>query len=452
MIIMGYDRLIGILYDTNNINKLTSEIKKLSLKGKLTVLSNDKIRRKVLGFKDTNLLTNILIDLPFDFRINFLSYVNLNEYNNQYDKVIINYLRQENYDDFDHSQFSSFKDLKDKKTLSTILKSLSSNKLKEIIIANYSKTISNYAFLEFSKKEENFELEAKIINNINDEILFLELKRRRLKDRDTTLRMEEFIKLDGDKQIGILSNSDLRRLENEIINIFHERNKHLNTQELSDLFKERLKKCNYIRLVELQTIISIIDDSTAEELMRLFFKYVLHFDFQVEPKYIKSMIYLFRKQSEKTAELYDVLKLNNYSVIYYLNTGIIDKKISQVYEKHITCNQYQKTNNKRINKIIKMCQKKYPDNYVDIIGYKMYYILGYDNTIELLNGKYGYIDDFYTLEKIFSKCDVKKVEFKPFDNSNEPCIDENLIQFLIGDKKDDNITIRRMLRGEIVLL
>ena len=449
---MNYERLIGILSKTNNPTKLLNDINKLSAKDKLIVLSSEKLRRKILSLKDVGLLVNILIDLPADFRINFLSTVNLEEYKQEYERVIIEFLRLEDYNTFNHKGLASFTDLKDKQILATMLKKISSPILKDIIIANYTKTVNNYAFLEYSRKEPDFELEAQIMNNVNNEILFLEIKKRKLKGRSTILNINEFIQLDGEKQKGLLINGDFKHLESEIMNAYQERNKSLSTEELCNEFNKALETFNYIKLVELQTIICSVDDITAEKLMRAFFKQILHFDFEVEPKYLKTMAYAFRRLSESTSDIYALTKTNNYEIINYLNTGAIDKDVKKTFEGKITCCQYQKTNTKRINKIIKLCSEKFPYDDVVLLCYKMYYILGYDNTIELLNGKFGPVYNIRTLEKIFECCDVTKVQFKKVNNSNEPCTDDNLIQFLIGDKKDDNTTIKRMLRGEIVLL
>lgn len=449
---MDYKRLIGFLANANNSSKFMNTFNSLSFKDKQVVLSNDKVRRKVLSFKDVGVLVNILIDLPADFRINFLSMVNLDDYKNKYEKTIIGFLRLENYDDFDHRELATFTDLKDKQVLATMLKKLSSPILREIVISNYTRSVSNYAFLEYSRKEPDCVLEAELVNNINNEILFLEIKRRRLKGKNTLLDINEFIKLDGEKQKGILMNGDFKQLESEIMDAYTERNKNLSTEELCQEFDKALNPFNYIKLVELQTILCSVDDNTAVELMSKFFNKILRFDYQVEEKYLRSMVYLFRKLSETTSELYNLTKCNQYTIINYLNTGVIDTTIAGQLEKHITSYQYQKTNNKRLNKIIKLCSEKFPNEYLTIVCYKIYYILGYENTIELLNGKFGNIDDFNILKTLFLNCDVSKVDFAKVNNNNEPILDDNLIQFLIGDKKDDNITIRRILRGEIDLL
>ena len=446
---MAYDRIIGVLCKINNTNKFLTEFNNIPLKDKLIILSNDKVKKKVISFCDTPFLVSLLIDLPADFRISFLKTVNIENFKKKYDSTIIDFLMLENYNDFDHSKLESFKELKDKQALATMLKRLSSNILKEIIIANYSRTVTNYTFLELSRKEPDFELEASLINNVDNGILFLEMKKRKLKDKNTSLSIEEFIKLDGDKQKGILLNGDLRKLEDEIILAFEERNKHLTADELSEYFKKSLVGFNYMRLVELQTIISVIDDEHATKLMKLFFKEILHFDCEVDQRYLRSMIYIFRKQSEKTAELYTLSKTNQYTIINYLNTGIIDEKIKDTLSQYISYDQYQKINNKKLNKIIKLFDSKFPGNSDIILCYKMYFILGYDNTIELLNNKFGKIDNVKILQDLFSECNVINVPFKSVNNSYEPNTNEDIVQFLVGDKKDDNITIKRILRGEI---
>lgn len=445
---MANNTVISILYKANNSKVLLNTLIKLPPKERMTALSYERVKKTILSINDFSLLTPIFIDLPYDFRINFLKNVNRNNLSNEYEKDILDFLRLKDYKDCNLTGVESFKDIKNKQIITLIFRRLSSDMLKEIIMNNYSKTTNNYAFLEYSKKEPDFKLEAELINNVNNEILFLEMKRRKANQNNTSIDIEEFIKLDDEKQKGILLNGDLKQLESELFTAFKERNKKLNKEELCEYFKKSIKHCNYIRLLELQTIISIVDDETAEELIKIFFKEVLHFDFEVDKKYLDSMIYLFRKESDKTSELYDVTKSNQFAVINYLNTGNIDNSISNQLEKHITSYQYQKTNNKKINKIIKLFNSKFPNWKSTFFCYKMYYILGYDNTIELLNGKYGKIDDI-TLITLFFECDVKNVDF---DDSNEPIVNKDFISFLIGDKKDENNNIRRILRGEIDLL
>ena len=72
------------------------------------------------------------------------------------------------------------------------------------------------------------------------------------------------------------------------------------------------------------------------------------------------------------------------------------------------------------------------------IAYKMYLSIGLDNSIDLLNGKYGDVD-YDKIYYLFSKFNVK-------DSIKE--INSIIRDFLFANKKDSNNVVRQMLNGE----
>lgn len=461
---MKCDKLIKILFSTKNTNKILTEFNKLSPKEKETVLSNDKVRERIYKIADISFLVNILIDLSPKYRINFLNTIKIDKYNSEPEKIIINFLKLTNYEGFDDQQLSKLENIKDKQILTLMLRKLSENKLKNIVSANYCQFINDYAFTEYSKKVPDLILESSIINNVSENILFSDLKRRKLKQKSTNIDIKEFINLSAEKQNGILVNGNLELLNNKIIKAYQEINSLSDTKDLIERFKNLLPNLNYIKLLELQTIIYSIDDENALKLMQLFFKTILKFENDVEEKYLKSMIFNFRQLNNKTAELFELIKTKPFTnskpftIINYLNTGIINDNLNKIFDNQITIEQYQKINIKKINKVNKLLNKLYSgnntishENCVIILSHKLYLIFGYENSIELLSGKFGKID-YHTILQLIAFCDVKKVDFKLINNSYEPILNQEFIQFVIGEKKDNNTTIKRMLRGELDII
>lgn len=456
---MKNNKFLEVLFSTKNNSKILKEYNNLCKNDKINFLSIDKVKNRLNNIIKIDLLFSMLIDLPFDFRINFLNNINTSKFQQSYEKMIIDFLKLQNYEEFNIDNIKHFINIKDKQIILLIFRYLSFDKLKAIILQNYCQFINDYAFMEYSKKCIKLTLEPDIINNISDDSLNAELKRRKKKENCTTnVELSNFLKFDSSKQSCILTNGDLNIRDDSITEKLKEKYLSINTQEKISIFNKLIEKTNYIKLLELQVLFSTIDDKTALELMKILFKKIYNFEHEVEDKYLNSMIYNFRCLNSKTKELYKLLKQTSFSIIYYLNTGIIDSNILKYLSKNITIEQYQKTNVKKINKISNllnlMFEKDKTKAYfidIEILTHKLYYIFGYENTIELLNQKFGAVD-LTLLDRLLNRCNINNVEFEKMNNNYEPIINKSLIQFLIGDKKDNNTTIKRILRGELNLL
>lgn len=457
---MKYDKLMEVLFSTKNYNKILTEFNKLSPKEKQIILSHDKVRQRIYKITDISLLVNLFIDLPFEFGIEFLDTIDNKRYGSQPEKVILQFLRLANYEEFDYHELSAFGTVKDKQILTLMFRKFSGDKLKSIILANYSQFLNDYAFTEYSRKIADLVLDATIVNNVSDNAFFSELKRRKVKQKSTDIDIGEFFNLNSEKQNGILLNGDLELLEGRIIQKDLEKNSVSNTQELIDRFKSGLQNFNYATLIELQTIIYSIDDNNATMLMQLFFKNILNFESGVEQRYLRSMVFYFRKLNETTAKLFAITKMKPFSIINYLNTGVINEDLDKMFDDQITIEQYQKVNIKKLNRIETLLKKlcvnddtvnHIQDKWIIIFSYKLYLIFGYENSIELLSGRFGNLN-YHTLTQLLNKCDVKSVKFQVTNNSYEPILNQEFIQFFIGEKKDNNTTIKRMLRGELDII
>lgn len=454
---MANSKFIEILFSTKNHSKILKEYNKLSFTKKQIDLSNNKVRERLYKIIDPELLISMLIDLPFEFRIDFLKGIDHQKFNKNYEKVIIEFLQLPNYDDFDYQKLSYFEEIKEKSILTLILRKLSSDKLKMIIMQNYHHFLNDQAFIEYSKKNSRLKLESCIINNISDNVLIGELKRRTKQNYTTLIDMPDFLKMEPDKQNFILVSGNIESLENDYIELYQTRYSKFDVTKKTLIFALLLKNFNYLKLLELQTIIYNLDDENSREMMKVFFKAVCKFECEVDDKYLNAMIFNFRKLNAKTKELYKVIKMKPFSIIYYLNTGLLDEDVEKSFNKKITIEQYQKTNIKKINKLTRLLdlmlndEEDKPQINTTILAYKLYYIFGYENSIELLNQKFGSIN-IKMLLKLLDKCNIKDVDFQEINGNYEPKINSDFIRFLIGEKKDNNTTIKRMLRGELDLL
>lgn len=446
---MNFEKIKKILFSTKNYNKIISAFNTLSVRDKQILLSDDSVKTRIYKIANAHLLIAILIDLPYDFRVDFLRTFDKDKLPEE-EKILIEFLYLSNYDNFDHSKLSNLEGLKDKQVLNLIFRKLSKEKLREIISANYHQFITEYAFFEYSKKSDVLKFEPELINNIDDNNLFSEIKKRKARFQTNNLEIQTFISIDKDKQNKIISKIGSKELNQNIINNYLEKYKNSNKDELVEQFKKLLSDFSYMTLLEMQAIIFLLDDSYTLDLMQLFFKKVLNFENNVEDKYLMSFIYYFKQLSNTTDELYLICKSKKFTIINYLNTGIINPDIDKIFENVIAIDQYQKINIKKVNKLINLITKLFrkSENFSNkttiTLAYKLYLILGYENALDLLNFKFGFID-YDTLINLLSKCNVLQVQIL----NSEPLIDEYYINFLIGDKKDNNTTIKRMLRGEL---
>lgn len=64
--------MIQMLFSTKNKDKILSNFNKLSLSDKQLFLSIDKVKMRLSKIADIDLLTNMLIYLPYEFRHDFL--------------------------------------------------------------------------------------------------------------------------------------------------------------------------------------------------------------------------------------------------------------------------------------------------------------------------------------------------------------------------------------------
>ncbi len=455
---MAYSKFIEVLFSTKNCSKILKMYNKLSFVEKQIVLSNDKVRQKLYKIINIELLISMIIDLPLEFRINFLKGLDYQKFCKKYEKVVIEFLQLQNFDNFDYQKLSCFEEIKEKSILTQIFRKVSADKLKMIIIQNYFQFLNDYAFIEYSKKNLSLSLESSIMNNISNNVLIGELKRRARRNRITLIDMTDFLKIKPDKQHSILVNGNIESLEDKFIEIYQARYSNFDITRKTLIFPALLQNLNYLKLLELQIIIYNLDDENSREMMKIFFKAVCKFECEVDDKYLNLMIFNFRKLNAKTKELYKVIKMRPFSIIYYLNTGILDNEVENFFNKRITIEQYQKTNIKKINKLTRLLdlmvdseECNLPKINTTILACKVYYIFGYENSIELLNRKFGSIN-VEILSKLLDRCDIKDVGFQKTKGKYEPEINPNFIRFLIGDKKDNNTTIKRMLRGELDLL
>ena len=458
--------LIETLFSTKNINKITAAFNSLSPKEKQIVLSEEKVKERLYKIADAYFLITILIDLPYSVRNTFLQDINRDKFSKE-ENILINFLLLSNYEDFDYHNLANLTKIKDKQIINLIFRKLSSEKLKDIILANYQQFINDFAFLEYSKRTKELNLELAMLNILEENTLVSELKRRKSRNQITNMDIKDFINISINKQNRIISSSKNPKLIEEVTNAYKEKYASTNSTYKIYCFKNILINYSYIGLIEMQVIVSLLDDEQALELIKLFFKDILQFEDDVEEKYLKSLLYNFRQLNDTTDELYQISKPNPnpnqkakpklFAVIHYLNTGIVDLEIEKIFKNKITIEQYQKVNLRKVNKINNLLTKLFKENndfsedLTLIFSYKLYMIFGYENTIDLLNFKFGYFD-YSLLFKLLYNCNIQNAEFEKVGNSYEPIVNQEFINFLIGDKKDKNTTLKRMLRGELDII
>ncbi len=454
---MNINKVKDVLFSTKNYNKILSSFNALSLKEKQKLLKEEIVIKRINKIANTSLLVSILIDLPYEFRTFFIRNLNDGLFRSDLDQCILEFLKLPNYHDWDILNLPLLQELKDQKTIVLIIRKLSNSQLEDLINTNYNQSITEAAFCEYSKRHDDLFLDKHIINILDDATLCAELKRRKKKNFSIHFDLNYFLSLKSNKQNCILLYNDLTDINDGLINILEKKYEAKDPEYLTKRFKDLLIDFNYPKLIELQIIISKLDDNLAYSAIQTFFTTILKFKNPVLDKYAFNLIYRFRQLGKQTKELWHLSKAKPFAIINYLNTGIIDNDINKTLDNTVTIEQYQKINQKQINNINKILNVLYHDspNFSSSIclsyAHKLYLIFGYENTWDLLNKKFGFLD-FQTLSNLLDDCNVKDIEFIQTNKTYEPKIKSDFINFFIGDKKDNNTTIKRMLRGELEII
>lgn len=449
-----YNKFLELLFKTKNLSKILKAYNSLSMIEKQTVLNNEKVIQRIAKISDIYFLLSLTSNLPSEIRINFLNNLDTQKFTKDYELFIINFLKISDYEQFDYQQLNILANITDTSILELLFRQLSVSQLESIIIANISSNISDTAFVEYSKKSVSLDLKANLIENVNTIILTNELKRRNHNPRSNiTIDISEFQSLSADKQSSVLNNCYIPNIRDSLIYDWQEEITMKSEEEIKELFLKNSKDIVSINILRLQTIIANVGDSLAFKLINLFIQNLDKFEFPLLDKYIYAIIYKFRQLQSTTKELTKALKLDPFNFVYYLNTGILSDKSFNYLTKVITFDQYQKTNFKKINNLIKLLRALDDKSKIklDVLAYKLYYVLGYENSIELLNHKFGHIT-LTVVNDLFSSTKIDTVNLINNNGNYEPEIKMDFIQFLIGNKKDKNTTLKRVLRKELDII
>ena len=108
------------------------------------------------------------------------------------------------------------------------------------------------------------------------------------------------------------------------------------------------------------------------------------------------------------------------------------------YMHGITLEQLSKINVKHINKLSKFLEDKTQDELSSIYGIciKIYFIFGYERSIEILSNKFGEYNRTF-LDNV-AKTNVSKVKMKEEGNKYLPIIDKNFINFMFETPKKNH--------------
>ena len=137
--------------------------------------------------------------------------------------------------------------------------------------------------------------------------------------------------------------------------------------------------------------------------------------------------YLTSNWDEETKDL----KLN-----FYLKFNLALPNARYLYG--ITAEQISKLNVKHINKLFKFLEDKTQDEAAAIYGIsiKMYFIFGYERSIEILNGKFGQYNKTF-LDNV-AKTDISRLGMKEEGNKYLPEIDKRFINFMFETPKNNH--------------
>jgi len=127
---------------------------------------------------------------------------------------------------------------------------------------------------------------------------------------------------------------------------------------------------------------------------------------------------------------------NNLKLTFYLKFNIALPNARYLHG--ITQDQLSKINVKHINKLLKFLEDKTQDELSAIYGVciKMYFIFGYERSLEILNEKFGQYNRIF-LDNV-GKTDVSRVKMQEEGNKYLPVIDKRFINFMFENPKDNH--------------
>ena len=180
----------------------------------------------------------------------------------------------------------------------------------------------------------------------------------------------------------------------------------------------------------------------------------------IKEKLLKYLTLRILKNSTINQEImYNTLKRNlNNNILNYKDINLLTSNYNEVdkdlklmfylkfniampnarYMHGITLEQLSKINVKHINKLSKFLEDKTQDELSSIYGLciKMYFIFGYERSIEILSSKFGEYNRTF-LDNV-AKTNISKIKMKEEGNKYLPVIDKNFINFMFETPKKNH--------------
>ena len=457
------------LFNTKNKDKITSNINRLALHEKLAFFDDDQIQQRISKVFDENMYVRYLIDFPIEKRLAFAK-----TFSTSFSLELLDFLLLEDFNDYDIALFAK---ISDNNTILLMLRKINLDNLVKILNYDNLSKIHNLVLSEISKKSKQLTLTSEDLQKIDIMTLALVLKQRNIKEKESSITCDEFVKLDTDRQ-KVISNYIPIPFE-EVAQYYNSEVSTLTDEQKLEKFNLILNSLNnsQIQMLKLKLLVTNSSDSLAKEMAKKFLQFSMKSECELPSNFTDSILFQLKQINADSKQLLELSRLGKpFAVVRYLKTGIIDNTTDRQFNDIITLEQFIKTSSKHTGKILNTLNVLY-NNYVGnvqneqfinafdrhtarrnnftinekgniLLAHKMYYIFGYENTIELLNGKHGSFS-LYDLYKLFYACDVQQVQFTESNKQLVPMVDTNLINFFIGDKKDQNTTIKKVLRKEL---
>ena len=207
-----------------------------------------------------------------------------------------------------------------------------------------------------------------------------------------------------------------------------------------NLRHEHFIKLNNIDALYMQMIPEYLGNNKyyINRFINYIFGLIVNFDCTEEEKSIlKSLLEFKIKNNTISRADYNML-LNNVTrekSLFYLKFGQIDRNMN--YLSGITTKQLLNVNIKHVNMIAKYLKEENEDELSNTYAkaIKMYFIFGLERSLEILNGKYGKLNNYFF--NALMKVNVSMVELIPEGNKTTPHIKKAFIDYMFA-KKDDN--------------
>lgn len=226
----------------------------------------------------------------------------------------------------------------------------------------------------------------------------------------------------------------------ELLERFKQKYNDYNDKEIEEL---KNKDKTGLELIALYNS-SIADDNLKNEIQRKLFDKIKVSKDEIREENLKYVVQQVLNGKRRVESLENIVSEDTYRYVRYLGDVITFNEKEFILR--TPENFIKNTNTKRYEPILKRLQNYDVSNSVEI-AYQMLYTIGEEKSLDLLDGKYGNINNKQIVE-MFSEVDVKSLEFEKTKRGYLTVLNEDAVRMVFGNSvEEENTPIKNFLNS-----